>query len=587
MSLELTNPLRIFAAVFFSLSCIVRAEPVVMPPLSILLQTQPDERLRDFIDASLNDVALVLQDHAVLTTTKPAGSFTDSAVFSNARFIIASAPVYALLERYGGFTAVASIKPDEAINADSASSTVVLVRRHPGNALVTLKALKGKTLAVLASEAFETRMQLADELLSQRQDAKSFFKITEHRGNWQSLIDALRRGDCDAVALSSRLVRNLGPQLPKDLHVVEPRLNLELNLPHTTSAYPGWVFAASFQTSRDFSDNLGALLRSLPDRQGYRWTKAADYRTIHQVLQRTDAAFYKSLQHRSIGQILLDYAAWILLVLVVLAGLVLHGVLAERLVKRRTRELAEMHQKQQEAQTRYEHLEKASIVGQMSNLVAHELRQPLAAITNYTMGARRRLKNGALDADSLSFALERTLQESVRANAIVEHVQGYAKQKRRTSRRFDLTAFLTGIASQYNDSQGNPRIKLNLQPHLELNADPLEIELCVKNLIKNAFEAGLAARKPMISLTAGCGDDGAVRICVSDEGFALSDTAFESLSVPFNSAKPDGLGLGLAIVRKITESYAGHLEFERRKPQGLAVTIVLPCEPSKKEPNRG
>ena len=101
-----------------------------------------------------------------------------------------------------------------------------------------------------------------------------------------------------------------------------------------------------------------------------------------------------------------------------------------------------MHQKQKLAQTRYEQLEKASIVGQMSNLVAHELRQPLAAITNYTMGIRRRLKNGILDDDSLSFALQRTLEESVRANAIVEHVQSYAKQKRRTCRRVYISEVL-------------------------------------------------------------------------------------------------------------------------------------------------
>ena len=63
----------------------------------------------------------------------------------------------------------------------------------------------------------------------------------------------------------------------------------------------------------------------------------------------------------------------------------------------------------------------------------------------------------------------------------------------------------------------------------------------------------------------------------------LSDAAFEVLSVPFTSDKPDGLGLGLAIVRKITESYAGHLEFKRLQPQGLAVTMVLPSAATNKE----
>lgn len=579
----LTPLLRILATAILTLSIPAYADPVVMTPLSVAIQSQPDDRLAAFVDASLADVAVVLQNHAILTTSQSAQTLADPVVFSDAGFVVASAPIYALLERYGGFTAIASIEPNEAINADSASSTVVLVRKPREDTLVTLHSLKGKSLAILASDAFETRMHLADELLSQRQNSKTFFKINEFHGHLQDLINALQSGTYDAVAFSSCLLRNLDPRSLADLQVIEPRLNLDLNLPHTTSVYPGWVFAASFQTSREESDNLGALLRSLPERYGYRWTKAADYRTIHQVLQRTDETFYKSLQRRSVGQILIEYSAWILLGLVILVGLVLHSVLTERLVQRRTRELDEMHQKQKLAQTRYEQLEKASIVGQMSNLVAHELRQPLAAITNYTMGIRRRLKNGILDDDSLSFALQRTLEESVRANAIVEHVQSYAKQKRRTCRRFNLSEFLSGIAAQYTDSQGQPRIRTELAQNLEIEADPLEIELCVKNLIKNAFEAGMAARKPIIRLSAKRLNSGTIEICVSDEGFTLSDAAFEVLSVPFTSDKPDGLGLGLAIVRKITESYAGHLEFKRLQPQGLAVTMVLPSAATNKE----
>ena len=560
------------------MSAVALADPVVMAPMTVAVQSQSDERLNSFIEQSLADAAVIYHEHAVLSSRHSAAEVADPALFSNKQFIVASAPVYALLERYGGFTAIASIVPDEAINSDSASSTAVLVRKPTAGDIVTLKSLKGKSLAVLATDAIETRMQLADELLSQRHNADTFFRISEFEGSPSSLISALKTSTFDAVAISSHVLRDLPADELNGLQVVEPRLNLELNLPHTTSVYPGWVFAASFKTSREFADNFGALLRSLPQRAGFSWTRAADYRKIHQVLQRTDDALYKSLQRRSVTDIIVQYSAWILLVIVVLAGLVLHSVLAERLVQRRTRELDEMHRRQKDAQTRYEHLEKASIVGQMSNLVAHELRQPLAAITNYTMGTRRRLKNGILDEESLSFALERTLEESRRANAIVEHVQGYAKQKKRNCSKINLNELLTGIATQYTDSQGNPRIELSIEPSLTVLADPLEIELCVKNLIKNAFEAGLAAHKPIIRLTAARDADGVLRICVSDQGFALNDKAFEALTVPFNSAKPDGLGLGLAIVRKIIESYAGHLEFERMQPQGLAVTLVLPGE---------
>ena len=65
----------------------------------------------------------------------------------------------------------------------------------------------------------------------------------------------------------------------------------------------------------------------------------------------------------------------------------------------------------------------------MSNIVAHELRQPLAAISNYSLAIRRRLSKGNLDEEALSFAISKLMSESGRASEIIEHVQRYAKGK--------------------------------------------------------------------------------------------------------------------------------------------------------------
>lgn len=570
----------VFKPLLFSALCLltasVQAEPIASSPITIALQTQSNPQMEAFVQHSLRDIALTLEDRAILIQHHATPELSDPSVFSQVQFVIVSAPLFALLERYGGFSAIASIRPLQAYNAESASSTAVLVKKSADGNIRTLKSLSGSKIGILKSEALETEMQLNNELKLQQQNPFDFFKTIEKKSSTEGLLAELKNGLVDAAAIPSSSLRDLSKSVLGTLQVVEPRLNLELNLPHTTSVYPGWVFAASLQTSKTMAEDIGALLRSLPARNDFRWAPAADYRTIHQVLRDINDPTYKSLQRRSFKELVIDYASWILLVFVVVIGLILHGLRAERLVQKRTSELQALHQEQQAALTRYEQLEKASIVGQMSNLVAHELRQPLAAITNYVMGARRRLNNGLLDKDSLLFALQRTLQESRRANEIVEHVQGYAKQKRRVCQKIDLTTFLGAIASQYNDSTGQPRIRLNLEVGLSVDADPLEIELCVKNLIKNAFEAGLAARQPVIVLSTRHESENMVRIEVTDNGYPLSDEAFEALAVPFNSAKPDGLGLGLAIVRKITESYAGHLEFKRMKPQGLTVSMVIP-----------
>lgn len=563
------------------------AEPLASPPITISIQRQSNSHLDAFIDDSLRDVARILEDHAIVIEHKSFPEFYDPSALSQNQFVIVSAPLFALLERYGGFSAVASIRPLQAYSPDSSSSTVVLVKRNPEIAIRTLKSLKGKKLGILKSESSETKMQLINELMLQQQNPVDFFKITERDCSVENLLSDLEHGIVDAVAVPSLFLLDY-PQsvLQKTLQVVEPRLSLELNLPHTTIAYPGWVLAASLQISKTTAASMGALLKSLPIRNNFRWTSSADYRMIHKVLLYINDPTYKSLQRRSFKELLVEYASWILLAFVIVVGLILHGLRAEHLVQKRTTELKVLHHEQQAALTRYEQLEKASIVGQMSNLVAHELRQPLAAITNYIMGAKRRLNNGLLDKESLLFALQRTLQESRRANDIVEHVQSYAKQKHRTCQKIDLQSFLKTIASRYDDSIGEPRIRLNLEAGLSLEADPLEIELCVKNLIKNAFEAGLAAGNPIIALATRNELEGMLRIEVTDNGYPLSDERFKALTVPLVSTKPDGLGLGLAIVRKITESYAGHLEFKRSEPQGLSVSMVLPNADSDLSKNR-
>lgn len=111
----------------------------------------------------------------------------------------------------------------------------------------------------------------------------------------------------------------------------------------------------------------------------------------------------------------------------ILIGMIWHSVAAERLVRRRSAELMETVKRQQASERQFEALERMTAVSQMSNIVAHELRQPLAAVTNFAMGVRRRIANGTLTADSLEFALGRILAENERASDIVEHVRAAAR----------------------------------------------------------------------------------------------------------------------------------------------------------------
>lgn len=88
----LTPLLRILATAILTLSIPAYADPVVMTPLSVAIQSQPDDRLAAFVDASLADVAVVLQNHAILTTSQSAQTLADPVVFFRCRIRCGQCP---------------------------------------------------------------------------------------------------------------------------------------------------------------------------------------------------------------------------------------------------------------------------------------------------------------------------------------------------------------------------------------------------------------------------------------------------------------------------------------------------------------
>ena len=112
-----------------------------------------------------------------------------------------------------------------------------------------------------------------------------------------------------------------------------------------------------------------------------------------------------------------------------------------------------------------------------------------------------------------------------------------------------------------------------------VSGDPLELELVLLNLLRNAATA-MAELPPPRKIRLSWSTDeaaGLVFAHVEDEGPELTSEAFEALSHPVNSLKPDGLGLGLSLCRTIVERHGGELSFAKRPDRsGLRVTVALP-----------
>ena len=112
------------------------------------------------------------------------------------------------------------------------------------------------------------------------------------------------------------------------------------------------------------------------------------------MLQTTEDAFYTHISTPGWKSVLMRYFPIVVTTIAIVLGLAVYGFLVSQLVGRRTRELLRARAQQEDAQRKFEALERVSIVGQMSSVVAHELRQPITAIGNFQLQSRSGIKCG-------------------------------------------------------------------------------------------------------------------------------------------------------------------------------------------------
>ena len=215
----------------------------------------------------------------------------------------------------------------------------------------------------------------------------------------------------------------------------------------------------------------------------------------------------------------------------------------------------------QELQSELIHISRLTAMGEMASTLAHELNQPLSAISNYLKGARRILDGPAQNAPSLvAEALDKASEQSLRAGQIISRLRNFVargKAERAVESLSKLLEEASALALVGAKDQGvKVRFDLDTSNDLVL-ADKVQVQQVVLNLIRNAIEAmaELPTRQLVISSAA---DDGSmVKVSVSDTGSGLSPDILPQLFQPFITTKQHGMGVGLSISKTIIEAHGG------------------------------
>lgn len=228
-------------------------------------------------------------------------------------------------------------------------------------------------------------------------------------------------------------------------------------------------------------------------------------------------------------------------------------------------------------------------MGEMASTLAHELNQPLSAISNYSMGCVNRLKSGNFRTEDLLSAMEKASAQAVRAGNIVRHIRDFVRKsepRQHLVRIEQIIEDAIGIAGIEAKRLG-AHIIVSIPPDLPaVMADRIMIEQVLMNLIKNGAEAmhNIPIDDRRIDITAEVHDD-LVQINVSDYGTGIDPLIVDHLFSPFFSTKKDGMGMGLNICRSIIEFHKGRLWVDPNPAGGSIFRFTLPQETSLESDN--
>mgnify|MGYP000270978080 CR=1 FL=1 len=234
------------------------------------------------------------------------------------------------------------------------------------------------------------------------------------------------------------------------------------------------------------------------------------------------------------------------------------------------------------------HVERLNSLGEMAAGIAHEVNQPLTAISLFSQSGKSLCNSGKFD--RLPEIFEKVSQHARRAGAVLERMQVMTKQGDRQKELVDCNLLIGDIVklAESDARMRNISIKISLcEISANVFVDTVQIQQVMLNLLRNGMEAMQAAklengniielRAELISQTPHRPNrQTVVKISVLDSGCGLSSNMTDKLFTAFSSTKENGMGIGLSISKSIIEEHGGRIHYSSNSPAGTVFYFILP-----------
>ena len=255
--------------------------------------------------------------------------------------------------------------------------------------------------------------------------------------------------------------------------------------------------------------------------------------------------------------------------------LLIMGLLYEHQRRRR----AEVQSMQR--MTELAHLNRVATAGELSASIAHEVKQPLAAVVAQSSAALRWLAHATPDLDEARAALKKITFAGNRASEIVDNLRSMFRKESGARRPLDINGLITNVIGLTSHEAQKHDIFVHTTfldaPKPQTLGDQAQLEQVFLNLVMNAIEAMNSSKSDhrVLELKTSVNEGHEVLVTVADSGPGVDAENLEKIFDAFFTTKPDGMGMGLSICRSIIESHGGRLWALPGDP-GLIFCVSLP-----------
>jgi PAS domain S-box-containing protein len=230
------------------------------------------------------------------------------------------------------------------------------------------------------------------------------------------------------------------------------------------------------------------------------------------------------------------------------------------------------------------HVTRLGLMGEMASGIAHEVNQPLAAISSYAQVSINLINSESPDLVKLSEILSKTQQQALRAGRIIHRMREFIKSHAKHCSSADLNVLIHDAAGLCiaELKQNDIKLTFKLENNLPLlYVDHVQIEQVIINLIRNSVEALQnlpITQQRQLTINSRLTVNNGIQVRVKDNGPGLDEDQQQQILTPFYTTKANGMGMGLSISRSIIEAHDGTLHFNSQLGKGTSFYFTLPIQ---------